>query len=220
LRSFSLAALLLVAPTALAQATPAPAEPDRDNLVQQTEILVGLSAAGMAALWSLTAEQSQWYDKPPLTTSGLYHRWRENIAAGPVWDGDMRIFNGYGHIHTGAATSAMCLDNGFSSLWCTTYASLMSAYWEYGPEALVEIPSWQDLLMTGLVGARVGIVFHDWKRSILADHGELLGSHALGSIAIFLLDPAGCLTRGVQSTLFPSYDPKQHAFTLSLAIQL
>jgi len=77
----------------------------------------------------------------------------------------------------------------------------MSIAWEYGPEAFKEIPSWQDILMTGPVGSRVGEIFYLWRRDIDGNGGRVLGSTVVGGTVKFLLDPIGSLTRGLQSTI-------------------
>ena len=94
----------MAAPVAAQTPQAAPPSPPREpTLGLESAYLAGFSTGGMAILWSLPPEQSQWYEKPPLTGQGLYHRYLENISSGPVWDGDMRFFNSYGHIHSGAA---------------------------------------------------------------------------------------------------------------------
>lgn len=165
-------------------------------LVIQSLYVEGLMFLAMAGLWTLPEDVSQWSDKPELTWEGISYRIRRNISQGPVWDGDIRLFNAYSHIHVGAGYTVMCLDHGFSALACNAYANLMSVAWEYGPEAATEIPSWQDLLMTGLVGGRVGIQFHHWKQQINRQGGKVWNSAALGSTFKFLLDPFGYITRG------------------------
>lgn len=166
----------------------------------ESAYLATLSVVPMALLWTLPPEQSQWYDKPELTSNALYLRWRANISRGPVWDGDMRFFNSYGHIHSGAAYAMICLNNGLDALACTAYASVVSLSWEYGPEAIIEVPSYQDILMTGLVGARVGLEFYRWQQSLKRSGGTLLGSRVLGAVAGFALNPFGKITRGLVET--------------------
>jgi hypothetical protein len=178
-----------------------PPAPDGRSLAIQSGYLAGLSLVGIGILWSMPPEDSQWYEKPKLAPDALYKSWRKNVAHGPVWDGDMRVFNGYGHIHSGASYTVLCLETGATPLGCTIYANAASLIWEFGPEALVELPSWQDILMTGLVGSRVGMQFFAWRRGIAAHGGELLGSHALGTLASFVLDPFGSATRGLQRLL-------------------
>ncbi len=175
-------------------------KPDYDNLKVESLYLAGLSVAAMSTLWLLPPEQSQWYDKPEQNPKGFYLRWRENVTKGPVWDGDIRWFNGYGHIHAGAAYTVMCLNNGLSTSACTIYANLVSLAWEYGAEAIVELPSIQDILMTGMIGSRVGIAFFHWQNYILANSGKLLNSSTLGGVALFLLNPFGLMFKLLPGT--------------------
>lgn len=199
----------------------------------ETAYLGLLSTSAMGLLWALPPEDSQWYDKPELSAHGFYHRWRQNVARGPVWDGDMRFFNGYGHIHSGAAYTMICLNNGYGNLACTAYANAVSLAWEYGPEAIIEVPSYQDILMTGMVGARVGIAFYQWQTHLEARGDTLFGSRILGAVAGFALNPFGKLTRGfvnlfhdgpVQTVGMPYYKAKgsdgesQFGFTWSILL--
>lgn len=208
-------ALLVTRPAAAEPSEPTPQAADgSSSLAIQSGYLAGLSIGAIALLWSLPPDSSQWYDKPELTPSGLFERWRKNVSEGPVWDGDMRVFNGYGHIHAGASYTVLCLETGGSEVGCTLYANAASLLWEFGPEAIVELPSWQDILMTGLVGARVGLQFYEWRRSIARSGGTLLGSRVAGATVGFLLDPFGSMTRGLQR-LFHA-EPPPVTSTLSI----
>jgi hypothetical protein len=184
----------------------------------------GLMILGMTALWYAPEDFSQWYDKPDATPAGFRDRWLENVSDGPVWDGDIRLFNAYSHIHIGSAYAVMCLDSGFTELNCILYSNVMSFAWEYGPEAITEVPSWQDILMTGLVGGRVGIQFHRWKTVINQNGGVIWGSTILGSTVKFLLDPFGYTMRGFSDTenaisLYPIYRFKVDRFaTLGIGV--
>ena len=72
----------------------------------------------------------------------------------------------------------------------------MSLAWEYGPEAFTEIPSIQDLLMTGPVGAMVGRQLYYWKKVIRRNNDKVFNSKILGSTIKFLIDPIGYISRG------------------------
>ncbi len=174
-------------------------EPRTVPLVIQTSTVLGLMGLGMTFLWMLPEEKSQWYDKPDLTPSALYKRWKYNIGRGPVWDNDMRMFNAYSHIHVGAIYGSMCLDHGYSFLFCNVYTNLLSMAWEYGPESLTEVPSWQDILMTGLVGASVGAQFHFWDNEIKANNGEVWGSSTLGYFLRLIMNPIRTLSSHFKS---------------------
>ncbi len=208
----------------LGLASPARAEPEH-SLAAQTATLGGLSLGVMGLLWSLPAEESQWYDKPELMPRSLGGRWKENVKSGPVWDSDMRFFNGYGHIHSGAAYTVLCLETGASALGCTIYANAVSLSWEFGPEAVVEKPSSQDILMTGMVGSRVGLQFFRWKKSIRDGGHALLGSTVLGRTTEFVLDPFGVSINGilnvfggsrVESAALPFIEPGRFGYLWTL----
>ena len=53
----------------------------------------------------------------------------------------------------------------------------------------MEVPSVQDLIITPVAGAVLGECFYKWKRKIVADGYEILGSHALGYVVAFVIDP-------------------------------
>lgn len=191
-------ALILIASTGLASSNDSNQTKPITRLAIQSGVIMGLMASSMVFLWSTPSDFSQWYDKPQVSPKGLHNRWQQNVSAGPVWDNDIRLFNAYAHIHVGAAYSAMCLQDGFTAIFCNFYSNLMSMAWEYGPEALIEIPSWQDILMTGFVGARIGEQFHHWKKSIAANNGRVFGSRTLGWLLTFLMDPVSQMTPWIE----------------------
>lgn len=166
------------------------------SLGMQSGLTGGFMITAMAILWNLPEEASQWYDKPHPSPQGFYRRWRKNIASGPIWDQDVRLFNAYGHIHVGAMYNVMCLEHDYSQKNCFIYANMMSLAWEFGPEAITEIPSWQDILMTGPVGALVGDHLYYWKKRIRANNDVVLGSKIIGRSLKFIIDPIGYISRG------------------------
>ena len=67
--------------------------------------------------------------------------------------------------------------------------AVSTIFWEYGIEAFNEIPSYQDMFITPIVGAIMGEAFYKLKRRILQDDTCLFGSRLLGNITLFLIDP-------------------------------
>ena len=61
--------------------------------------------------------------------------------------------------------------------------------WEYGIEAFMERPSYQDLMITPLVGSSIGELFYRLKRNIVNNGYRLWGSSVAGNIVAFLIDP-------------------------------
>lgn len=68
-------------------------------------------------------------------------------------------------------------------------AAISTIGWEFGIEACMERPSYQDLIFTPLLGSILGEGFYRLKRLIVSNNYELLGTPVLGHIAAFFLDP-------------------------------
>lgn len=69
-------------------------------------------------------------------------------------------------------------------------------FWEYGVEAFAEIPSWQDLFITPIMGSAFGEGFFYAKKSILKNDSRVLNSRFLGKTTLFLMDPFNTILDG------------------------
>ncbi len=80
--------------------------------------------------------------------------------------------------------------NGCSAFKSFLYSFTMSTFaWEYGIEALAEIPSSTDIIITPGIGALVGEAFYRIEKMMLNGDREVLGSRVLGEITLNLLNP-------------------------------
>ena len=172
--------------------------PQYQQLLVQTGYMMILGLGAISALWSMPSQITKWNKEEILQDGNAFARYKQNIGTGPVWDQDELWINYIGHPLSGAAYYTMCRQNALSKSECFMYSVGMSTfYWEYGFEALAEVPSKQDLLITPTVGSILGEIFHHWKQKIKKNSGMLLDSSTLGSIGMFLLDPAGHTTNGM-----------------------
>ena len=79
---------------------------------------------------------------------------------------------------------------GYSVMTSFLYSAAISTFaWEYGFEALAEVPSTQDLIITPICGSILGELFHIAKKNIIQKDYKILNSKFLGHFTIFLLDP-------------------------------
>ena len=153
------------------------------------------------ALWVMPESVSKW-DKNALEEKSLGDRWIEHVKAGPVWDKDDFLINYVGHPVSGAWYYTAARGYGISEEGSFAYSVVLSTFvWEYGYEAFAEIPSWQDLFSTPIVGSLMGEGFFYLEKKIDKNHGEVLGSRTLGNISYFLLNPIGNISNGL-SKLF------------------
>jgi hypothetical protein len=88
--------------------------------------------------------------------------------------------------------------SGFTMFESFVYSAFVSTFfWEYGIEAFAEIPSWQDLFVTPIVGSMFGEGFFYLKKSIIKNDSRVLNSRLLGKTTIFLMDPFNTVLDGL-----------------------
>ncbi len=165
--------------------------PERDpkRLVYNTGLFLGAAAASFGILWVMPESITNW-DKEQMKEDGIFNRWKDNVKAGPVWDEDDIFLNWIMHPWAGAVYYMSARGSGFKWWESFAYSTLMSTFfWEYGIEAFAEIPSWQDLFITPILGSALGEQFFRWKGKIIAKDRRVLNSRFIGGTSLFLMDP-------------------------------
>lgn len=184
--------------------TPFPDTPPPErfrNLALETRNIGMMSLGIMAIIYALPESVSKW-DRSEITFSKVGDNWLENNRAGPVWDQDEWPVNYIGHPYFGAAYYIVARNQGLTPLESGAYSFLMSTFlWEMGIEAIAEIPSKQDIIVTPLIGSVVGEAFYIWEQRIMANNSQLLGSRLLGKSTLLLLNPAGSLSRQINHAI-------------------
>ena len=155
-----------------------------------TGVLASAFVGTLVVLECLPEDATSWNraalrQDPPLT------RWYKHIfKSGPEWDHDLAIFNYVLHPYAGAAYFMSARSCGFSFWRSMLYSACVSTIgWEFGIEACMERPSYQDLVVTPVVGSLLGELFYKGKRTIVNNGDTLFGSWFLGRFACFFLDP-------------------------------
>ncbi len=140
---------------------------------------------------------SKW-DLSALEDKSLTDRWKEHVAAGPVWDEDEFFINYVGHPLSGAWYYTMARNDGLSPFGSFMYSVFVSSIvWEYGYEAFAEIPSIQDLISTPVIGSLMGEYMYYLESEIDKNHGAILSSKYLGNFAYFAIDPLGNIANSI-----------------------
>ncbi len=166
-----------------------------------TAVLSGAFIGTLFVLECLPEDATAW-NRAEISGTPFYKRWFRNIfKKGPEWDHDKFIFNWVLHPYAGAAYFMCARTNGFNFWRSMLYSALISTVaWEFGIEACMERPSYQDLFVTPLIGSIIGEGFYRLKRQIVDRDYEILGSKYVGHILAFFLDPMneviGWLTPG------------------------
>lgn len=167
------------------------------------------------ALWVMPESISKW-DRNALKEKSLPTRWKEHVREGPVWDRDEFAINYIGHPVSGAWYYSTARNYGISPEGSFFYSFFLSTFvWEYGYEAFAEIPSWQDIFSTPILGSFMGEGFYYLEKEIDKNDGKVFGSKMLGSVSYFLLNPLGNISDGLSNFFdihatfrFQSYQPE------------
>ena len=166
-------------------------DPERDpkRLVYDTGLYLGAALASFGILWVLPESFTKW-NKEEILDYGLFNKWKDNVRAGPVWDEDGFFLNWIMHPWAGGVYYMSARGSGFKIWESFAYSAIMSTlFWEYGIEAFAEIPSWQDLLVTPILGSLLGEQFFRWKGKIINNERKILNSRLLGGVSLFIMDP-------------------------------
>lgn len=161
--------------------------------------LTYLLAAGVGLIWLLPESVSKW-DRDEIRATGLLEKWKRNVSQGPVIDQDDAVVNYVGHPLSGAAYYTLARSSGHTMFQSFGYSVVISTFfWEYGVEAFAEKPSIQDLIITPVLGSILGEFFYRWTNKIEANGGKVLGSKRLGSVILFVFNPAKKLSGKINS---------------------
>ncbi len=144
---------------------------------------------GLVGLYLMPESVTHWSKEK----FGL-HSWAINVELGPQMDRDLFIFNWVLHPYFGAIYYMQARVAGYCKRACIFFTFLVSTFfWEYGLEAFVEIPSWQDLICTPTLGPLVGELFFHATHHIHNRQKKLCGFKSLGAVALFGMDFIGFL---------------------------
>ena len=161
---------------------------DQAWLWYQTKVTFGL-ALGVLGVIALLPEHISKWDKANIRP---FRQWWHNVKSGPVWDNDKWYINYIGHPYFGGVYYVAARSSGYNPWNSFIYSFLMSTFvYEYGVEAMCEVPSIQDVIVTPVGGWLYGELAYRGKKNILANDRTVLGSPLLGAAALWLLDPVG-----------------------------
>lgn len=174
----------------------------------------GAMVGALLVLECLPEDATSW-NRSEITSVPPFKRWYRNIfVRNPEIDHDDWVFNYLLHPYAGAAyfmaaRTAGC--NFWQSLAASAFVS--TVFWEFGIEAFMERPSYQDIVITPIVGSVIGELFYKLKRDIVADNYHLWGSRFMGRFVAFLIDPVNELLdlfRGNPLMGYQLYAPVNH----------
>ena len=210
--------------------------PDWKKLWVNTGVFAGAFVGTLLVLECLPEDATTW-NRAAIQQVPPFKRWYRNIfVRNPELDHDKWVFNYVLHPYAGAVYFMAARSAGFNFWRSFLYCSLVSNVgWEFGIEAFMERPSYQDLVITPVVGSLIGECFYRLKQHIVSNDYRLWGSPVVGNVVAFLIDPVNEVTGlfghnkarrlykpegsgrtyGVSSTLMPSIVGGAPGFTFS-----
>lgn len=164
--------------------------PDWRRMWVNTAVLTGCFVSTLMVLECLPDDATSW-NRDELQSVPLFKRWKQHVITwGPKWDHDNPVFNFVLHPYAGAAYFMGARSCGFNFWQSMLYSFCISSIgWEFGIEAFMEQPSWQDLFITPVVGSFMGEAFYMLKHHIVNHGYRLWGSPVLGNVVAFIIDP-------------------------------
>ena len=166
-------------------------QPDSPSkyLLGSTGLLFSAAVVSVGFLALMPESFTGWSDDD---ISNFGKNYIKKVNLGPAIDSDEWYLNYLAHPYVGAIYYMQPRSAGFSWAESAFFAFLMSTFfWEFGIEAMAEIPSWQDLIITPAIGSIIGEGFYRASRYIKSNNDRLFNSRFLGKTALFLMDPIG-----------------------------
>ena len=123
------------------------------GLGRDTALLFGYQVVTIAVFYVMPESVSNWSKD---AKNNIFTRWWDNVQR-PHWDTDSFAVNYIGHPYFGSTYYVRARERGFGEFDSFIYSALASAMYEFGTEALFERPSYQDLFVTPIGGALLGL---------------------------------------------------------------
>ena len=163
-----------------------PAEPDYKGAARDTAYFLVYQVLVIGVLYVMPESISSWTDEDKENYS--YDKWKENVS-NPHWDEDAAFVNYVLHPYWGATYYVRGRERGFSRPQSLAFSFGLSFLYEYGLEALFEQPSYQDLIITPVVGSLIGEYwFWGVRQNIKTKPGPLTWQD---KTVLVLTDPLG-----------------------------
>lgn len=165
---------------------------DRPGIRRDTAYFLGYQLVAVGAI-SLAPQRKTNY-----SNRIGFDRWLRNVTH-PHWDSDDAFVNYALHPYWGASYYIRAREGGLERSQAFWYSALLSSIFEFGAEAMVERVSYQDIIVTPILGSLLGeYVFVPLRGHILAKEGPL---RTMDRVALVLTDPLGSINSAVDRML-------------------
>jgi hypothetical protein len=130
--------------------------PDRQR-IPLYQMTIGFVIADLGAV-AIFGHDKAWFDDG--------HRMTDALTQLPAYDDDVWHYNYVLHPLVGSEYFLAARNRGWSAGSAFWYSAMMSAFYEYGPENMIQQPSIQDLIVTPTFGSILGELRYDLKKRV------------------------------------------------------
>ena len=170
--------------------TPPPSSADKAGLIQDTKYFFAYQVAIVGLLYISPQSFSGWSDEQKDEFS--FDKYKNNVRHA-VWDSDQWDINYIMHPYWGSAYYVRARERGYDENTAFWYSAALSASFEFGFEAFFEEPSLQDIIVTPVAGAFMGMYFMKLRKEIRARHANGEKETWGDSWIMALTDPLGAM---------------------------
>lgn len=156
------------------------------GLGRDTVLLLGYQFAFIGILYLMPESVTHWEGEQ---RKASFEKWWDNVQHPVTWDKDNPLSNYVGHPLAGAAYYTRARERGFGYFDSFLYSALASAMFEFGPEAIFERPSIQDMWVTPVGGTLLGLAYEP-LRNWVKNKPE---PRWYGHVILIATDPIGAL---------------------------
>lgn len=169
-----------------------PDQPDRDGIRKDTYYFLSSQFIVIGILYVMPEDISGWTDEQK--DNFTFSKYTDNISE-IRWDTDRWWINYVLHPYWGGAYYVRARERGYDDDQAFWYSVLLSTMFEYGAEAIFEVPSVQDLILTPGLGYFFGRYMmglrNDLRAQMRAGHELSAGDRAM----LFVTDPLGAVNK-------------------------
>lgn len=167
---------------------------DREGLRRDTAYFMGYQFAAVGILYLMPENVTGWSEEDKSDYS--MSKWWDNVK-NPQVDSDDFYLNYVIHPYWGASYFVRARERGYSNTESFWYSVMLSTMFEFGAEALAEEPSYQDLVITPVLGSLLGSWFMHVREGARL-RTDARGYRSTGDKWVWVLtDPLGSLNRQV-----------------------
>jgi len=168
------------------------------NIYFASGLLMTIEIANVAIMAQAPSSVTGWHGRAP-----DFRNIKRSFTVGPRIDQDHWYWNYLGHPINGAEYYLLARNRGLKWWQSFLFSAGQSTFWEFGPEAVYERASIQDLIITPLAGSLIGEGRYQLKK-LLVDRSTGKPNKTWKKILLVIVDPVDALSGGLKAGYHPA----------------